>query len=312
MTDTEEEKQASKNYWLHGICILLGGLFIFAAIAKWADVYSFSTHVSDQFNITKGVSSIITRLLISLELTIGIALFIPFGRKRFSLPAAILLLILFLPYLIYLILTNDLDNCSCFGDWLPMGPVSSLIKTIALITIVCICYYYSEHQKRFSLIPLIIVLPILILVFMIKPISQHTPIVPKIDINDYQQLHPRILEYKRFSGREIDLSKELKLICFFNASCDHCVELAKKLNHFSSIPVYYILLGDEEQAEVFFIDAEHERPYFAEEDDERFFDISNTPPYIILSKDNFYITDWNYDSFSLDSLLKTLEKIHIK
>ena len=125
----------------------------------------------------------------------------------------------------------------------------------------------------------------------------------------YEQQHPRLADYKSFSGKTVDLTKGTKLICFFNASCDHCVEVAVKLNEYNDIPIYYILLGDDDQAEVFFIDAEKERPYFAEADDERFFDISDSPPYLILSKDNYQIANWDYDSFTLDKLKAKLKEL---
>ena len=61
-TETEtvnEEKNAAEKakLWLHVLCICMAAVFLFAAVAKLANVYAFTAHLRDQLAV-EGLLSI--------------------------------------------------------------------------------------------------------------------------------------------------------------------------------------------------------------------------------------------------------------
>jgi len=122
--------------------LLLSFLFIFGAVSKLISMPFFDGMVAelilgqDYFNRPQEMILVqwLTRILVALELWIGIALLQNKGFKKVTLPLTLLTLILFTVHLFYESLKKENGfiegNCGCFGDVLPMNNLESIIKNV--------------------------------------------------------------------------------------------------------------------------------------------------------------------------------------
>lgn len=132
--------------------ILVGLLFIVSGLVKANDPIGLSYKMQEFFELwTAGFSpqsfvattisflhtnslalSIIT---ITLEILAGVALLTGW-RKRFILWLLLLLMIFFTFLTGYAYLSGKFTNCGCFGDCLPITPLTSFIKDLILLVMV--------------------------------------------------------------------------------------------------------------------------------------------------------------------------------
>ena len=137
--------------------ILLSFLFVFGAISKLISMPFFDGMVAelilgpDYFNQPKSMLLVqwLTRILVALELWIGIALLQNKGFKKITLPLTLITLLLFTIHLIYESLKKENGfiegNCGCFGDVLPMTNLESIIKnTIGIVLTIYVWVKYKE------------------------------------------------------------------------------------------------------------------------------------------------------------------------
>ncbi len=88
-------------------------LFVYTAISKWLDVDSFKAVIA-QSPLIGSFSIILSWLLPALELWIAGLLLCKFTR-RIGLYAALILMLVFTSYIIYLLLFSSHLPCSCGG-----------------------------------------------------------------------------------------------------------------------------------------------------------------------------------------------------
>ena len=142
--------------------IILSFLFVFGAISKLISMPFFDGMVaelilgSDYFNQPKGMLIVqwLTRILVSLELWIGIALLQNKGFKRITLPLTFITLLLFTIHLFYESLRKENGfiegNCGCFGDVFPMNNLESIIKNgIGIILAIYVWLKYKGQSFQF-------------------------------------------------------------------------------------------------------------------------------------------------------------------
>jgi hypothetical protein len=101
----------------------------------------------------------VARLIIALELAIGIAFLMKHYIKRIVIPVTILLLAAFCIHLtMQMVQFGPMNgNCGCFGQLIPMTPLEAFIKNI--ITIALLIYLYrntTENENSKILYPSVI------------------------------------------------------------------------------------------------------------------------------------------------------------
>lgn len=138
--------------------IILSFLFVFGAISKLISMPFFDGMVSelilgqDYFNQPKSMVLVqwLTRILVAIELWIGIALLQNKGFKKVTLPLTIVILLLFTAHLFYDSFNKENGfiegNCGCFGDVLPMTNLESIIKN--LIGIALAIYTWINYNSQ--------------------------------------------------------------------------------------------------------------------------------------------------------------------
>ena len=96
------------------IRIMIGGMFIIAAILKLISIDEFEIYIYS-FNVFSFlVTTFVSRLLIAGEFILGLFLILKINYK-FTWRATLIMLMLFTLFLIHVAIFRNDDNCHCFG-----------------------------------------------------------------------------------------------------------------------------------------------------------------------------------------------------
>lgn len=123
-------------------------LFVFSAVAKMYPLWAFEKQLVDLGLLSWCDAPIFARLLLGLELAIGVAIIQPHFLKKIVVPATIGLLVVFCIHLGMEMVKHGAmnGNCGCFGQLIPMTPLEAFIKNI--ITIALLVFIYRNVRDR--------------------------------------------------------------------------------------------------------------------------------------------------------------------
>ena len=162
---------------------------------------------------------IFSKVLIGVELAIGILLLLPYYIKKYIIPLTIAILGLFSIHLIVQIIDGASGNCGCFGECYTMTPIQALIKNILAIVILLIPLKWKELvEEKENLNPVIITfLASILLIFLLMQRccgagNGGEVYKAKIESSDN--------EYSKYFD---DVNKGNKLLLFLDPTCDHCI-----------------------------------------------------------------------------------------
>ena len=227
----------SKAVIIWSLRIFLAAVFIFSAYSKLIVPGLIEIILVDQgFASSRDAVAIYVRLLIGLELALGVLLLQPNYLKRIVVPASFYFLLGFTFYLIYTgFFLGDKDNCGCFGEMLKLSPVESIFKNILLMIPAVVLERLVKEEKKTVWIPAAVLILSIAVVFIVSPMNT---------LKDFQ-----FSQYTTFEGAgRVDLLSGNKLVAVFNTECDHCQAAAKslaKLKRHSNFPEMYVLFFSE-------------------------------------------------------------------
>ena len=226
------------------LCILLsvaaGGLFLYSAYTKLYPIQAFEYTIAEFTHMPLIIASIAARFFIGLEAGLGALMVLHlFGKNKWPLKAAFILLVVFSAYLILLwMIAGNNVNCGCFGDAIWMTPSASLVKNALLLVIISfLIRYHNGFTYRWTRIaaPLILLCAFALSYILFPVFTRH-----KIDLS------PLYTTNKNFAPA-IDLSKGKHIIAFLSPSCIHCRKAAFKMHRMKeknpAIPFFMIIGG---------------------------------------------------------------------
>ncbi|MDQ3277171.1 MAG: DoxX family protein, partial [Bacteroidota bacterium] len=132
--------------------IIVGLLFIVSGLVKandpiglsykmqeffelWSAGFSSGSFAATALSTMHGASLGLSIFMITLEIVAGVALLLGWQKK--AILGLLLLLIVFFTFLTgYAYLSGKFTNCGCFGDCLPITPLTSFLKDIALLLLI--------------------------------------------------------------------------------------------------------------------------------------------------------------------------------
>lgn len=260
----------SKNIsWI--IRIVVSALFLVSAIAKLypSPYFAISTFEVKQLytlGFSDSIAPYFSRILIGIEFALGFLLLINNYLKRFTIPATIALLVVFIGHLSYVTFLSggNTGNCGCFGELIPMTPIEAIIKNIIAVGLLVWLLQLLESDKKSNFWVLsTITLACILGLFMLAPmkasttkssedivnenivndtISENTDtikFVPPIVDSAKAKVEKAVEEVKKPTGPKqavsgyaefyADIDKGQKILCFFVPGCEHCREAAKDL-----------------------------------------------------------------------------------
>ncbi len=200
------------------IRIIVGWLFVLSGLLKandplglgykmqeFFDVWHNSLSTSSffakdalmsMFHYLNGYALALAVIMITLEILAGVALLIGW-RKKFVL-SLLLILILFFTFLTaYAYGSGKFKNCGCFGDCLPISPLTSLVKDIILLAMILFLLFTHRFiqpwrsvrmQNFIMLVTLVVTLALQWYVLNFLPVADCLPF--KVDNHIPEQMKP--------------------------------------------------------------------------------------------------------------------------
>ena len=228
--------------------ILISALFLLSAVAKLypTPLYGITKVFEEGQLIPMGFSSdfapIISRLLIGFEFFIAFAILQSHYIKKLIIPSTILLITIFSIDLSIDVFGGVDENCGCFGQLIPMTPAEALIKNIFTLLILFFIYKnVSDREKSNFLLLFNGYLIISVLMFALLPIATNSST-------------KQVSSFSSYVEEDFDINTGKKVLCFFDAGCDHCMDAAKSLAEFSSqlqsFADVHIIFSDTEEEKI--------------------------------------------------------------
>lgn len=251
--------------------ILISALFIVSAVAKLypSPYFAISTFEVKQLyplGFSEAIAPYFSRILIGIEFFLGIAILSKHYLKKITIPATLVLLMVFVVHLSYTtFVTGNGGNCGCFGELIPMTPVEAIIKNLIAIGILVLLYTEVPGDEKSNIWFLnSLLLASILALFMLAPMKSTTNSFPNsIEIsveNDSLSLLPASTDFTAvtepkdatelknnkpteevaiadapkptksgFASFFPTIDQDKKILCFFAPGCDHCQETAKQL-----------------------------------------------------------------------------------
>ncbi len=242
------------------LCVLIGAVFIFSGLSKIPTLEQFGWTIVETTPLNWTLAEWSARILIGLELFLGVLFIFHLRLRRIAIPVSFILLIIFTAYLLLVIKAHGSSgNCGCFGEVIQMTPLESVFKNIAMLIVIGIIYFL-QHEFRFKYCGLIVT--ILLLLSIAFPIWQNPPESIYIyekekDINAPLPLS-MLYHSENNAPPKTELRKGKHVIAFMSLTCEYCRKAAKRMRIMKEkhpeLPFYVILNGDSASLKPFFDD----------------------------------------------------------
>jgi hypothetical protein len=277
--------------------LLLSGIFLFSAIAKLLSLGFFEISLIEQgVTGSRLVAARLARVLIGFELFLGLALLLPYFRKKLIIPLTLATLAGFTIFLV-LSLWNatQAENCGCFGDLVKMSTGQSIIKNIVLMALVLLLYQRLGPDSKNWRIPTalaIVCIAGIALFYPAQPVENNA-------FSKYRQFEP--------VGR-VDLLTGEHIVAILDPNCERCIETVLELSYLSGeyevSPNIVFLFGSDSAAdiEMFFATTGTRYPYAKISSEEMFSLIGEETPRFYLLKQGDVQAYWD------DNIIPHLEE----
>ncbi len=111
--------------------LIIGLVFIASAILKLITIDNFEVYIFSSEFLSLDASILAARLIITLELFLGILLCLNFYKRIVDI--ALITTLVFTAFLFFKVTLGDTENCQCFGNDISLTPLQSIYKNIFLI-----------------------------------------------------------------------------------------------------------------------------------------------------------------------------------
>ena len=131
-----------KFKYLPDFLILFCGLFfVVSSIFKIIDFEPFTIQMSYYGIIKQSVWVRNTALVVvAFETALGLVLLFQLWWKQFSIPVVILVLLSYCGLVIYAWIYHGLEDCGCFGSYIKMTPMTTIIKNLVMVILLIYAY----------------------------------------------------------------------------------------------------------------------------------------------------------------------------
>ena len=266
--------------------ILISGLFLLSAFAKLYPSPMFGiTKIFEQgqlipMGFSESLAPYFSRFIIGAEIFLAIMILFDNYLRKIIVPLSFIMITVFSIHLSTQIF-GDSENCGCFGDLIPMTPLEALIKNIVTLIILAFIYKSSEDIRGKMSNLLILFLTISTIMFVLLPISSQS--------KNQGDSFISYVENDDFLNTEGD-----KILCFFDANCEHCQKAARSLDSLSNFsenfPALHVIFPDISNDSIISEDLQNQINYFFEYAGSEF-------PYQVMPNDN-------YETKEIDSYLE--------
>lgn len=292
----------------HILRILVGLIFILSGLAKLFPIEPFEIIFVDLGVSNWLVAPFVARFIIAFEITLGLCIIFDVWIKNIIYKITLSSLGVFTLYLIYLLIDkgNDVD-CGCFGSFLALTPVESIIKNVVLIVLLLLI---KRRHHSYGLVNWLII-PFLAIAFastflLNKVGLQNASAIELNEDIDYSGL-PALYQ----SEERVDFTKGKKIVAFLSYSCSHCESAAHKLAYLQTkydIDNLYVVLGSkkEENIKVFLEKTKIDFPMMWFNNEEFYKYSGPSIPAFVYLEDGVLKKKWTGEFFKVEELEKVL------
>ena len=163
---------------------IVGLLFIFSGLVKANDPLGLAYKMEEFFEAWDWMWFHNYALQLSIvmnvfEVLAGVAIIVGWRAKLFS--RLLFLLIIFFTFLTsYVLFSGKIKNCGCFGDCIPLTPIQTFTKDIALLLMAIVLVLFEKRIKSFfsNIVSLsIISITVILTIVMQLHVLKHLPFV---------------------------------------------------------------------------------------------------------------------------------------
>lgn len=129
------------------IRLLLGAFFIGTAVLKLLSIDNFEVYIYSFGLFSYTWTTFFSRLLIFIELLIGISLILKICFKQIWW-LTMLMMVGFTLFLVYAAIFRNDSNCHCFGDLIELNPIQSILKNIIIIALLFFIKNEESHDYK--------------------------------------------------------------------------------------------------------------------------------------------------------------------
>ncbi len=297
------------NLLNHILRVIVGATFVFSGIAKLFPVEPFEIIFVDLGVSNFFIASLTARFIIAFEIFLGLSIIFDSWFKDIIYKLTLTSLGVFIAYLIFILVTKgNSDDCGCFGSWLALSPIESLIKNVILIIMLLFIKRRYHVNGVFVFLPAVFLIGAFTATFLLNRIGLHN--LQGIDVNEKVDYSGLPMEYQ--SNEKVDFSKGKKMIAFFSNSCSHCLNASRV---FASIAkgdsvnnLYYVIGSKKEEGLVKFLEkSDSDFPVIWMEDDSFFKYSGGRLPAIVYLEDGVIKKKWFGDLFDVEEVKMYLE-----
>jgi len=192
--------------------------------------------------------------------------------KKFTLPVAAIVLVVFNLYLILQIVqTGNSGNCGCFGEYIKMTPLQAILKNSFMLLLILLIYKFYSGWKvsKNALLLSSIGTTALLMPFILNPIDfaySSNNLQEKVNYSLDLDLLYFPEDSLKVEKPSIDLRDGKHVLAFMSLSCPHCRIAAKKFHlikrNSPKLSIYFVLNGDKAKLKQFHMETKTETiPY---------------------------------------------------
>jgi hypothetical protein len=291
----------------------LGITFIISAGLKLFPIEIFEFSIAETGFFSWESSSVVARLLIGIELCMGIFLIFRVV-PRLVIPLAIAMLVFFSVYLVWMLMrSGNSGNCNCFGIHWVVSPKDSLLKNIGMVGLLGLVYWYSPKVK-WNKKSIWIAVTLMILSVVFPFVANPMAVTGKTELKaggtiDFSPVESQVREIYP----ALDLSQGDHLILFASPKCQHCISAAYKIkviqDRTEELSVFFFLNGKTENIEKFHVlTATAQVPYIIIPADLMIEYTRGSLPVIVMVSDGHVMANPNYYDINDDLIRDWLSK----
>lgn len=209
------------------IRLLLGVFFIGTAVLKLLSIDNFEVYIYSFSLFSYTWTTFFSRLLIFIELLIGISLILKICFKQIWW-LTMMMMVGFTLFLVYAAFFRNDSNCHCFGDLIELNPTQSIVKNIITLAFLFLIKNEKSHDYKPVLKKWLIALTIvvsLVVSFVLLPMD----VIYNKVYSEKENVNTVAFYENMSDSTFVDLQHGRYLINYALAGCKFCRIGAEKL-----------------------------------------------------------------------------------